>query len=414
MFWFIAGVMSLLALAFVLPPLWRQQAPSDALDADARRLRALDEAHASGVLSDDEYHAKRAALSTVQPPAAPPQSPPWGTVVVLALTIPLGAWLLYGKLGEPDALDPQALTTPRPGPHDAASGAPQDMEQAVAGLAARLRAEPDNLDGWLLLARAYKAMERFEPARAAVAQAYRLAPDDPDVVIEYAEASALATPGRRFESDSIQLLERAMSMEPQHQRGMWLLGIAAMQSGDPAAAISHWERLQALLADDAEALDSLQQQIDGARQMLDAGSQSPMLAAPSTPATPAAPAADIDTDAPSGARLTVQVDIDPALRASLGATDVLFVYARAPEGSRMPLAIQRIPAASLPATVVLDDSTSMMPQLKLSSLAEVIVGARISRTGQATPAPGDLEAQSDPVAVTRTQPLRLLINRIVE
>jgi cytochrome c-type biogenesis protein CcmH len=92
----------------------------------------------------------------------------------------------------------------------------------------------------------------------------------------------------------------------------------------------------------------------------------------------------------------------------------LFVYARAPEGSRMPLAIQRLPAAQLPTTVVLDDSTSMMPQLTLSSLPEVVVGARISRSGQAMPQSGDLEAQSPPVASSRREPLSLTIDRVIE
>jgi cytochrome c-type biogenesis protein CcmH len=408
-FWLLAGLMSVLALAFVLPPLWRHP-HGDPLAADQqRRLRALDEARASGVLSDDEYRSKRSALGDAAAPPASHAGRPWAALVLLALAIPVGAWLLYATLGEPDALEPGALTTPRAlaqGPN----GAPPDMEQAVAGLAERLRAEPDNLEGWLLLGRAYKTMERFEPARAALEQAWRLAPQDPDVMIEYAEALALAAPGRRFEGQSLQLLQQATAVQPEHQRGTWLLGIAAMQAGDPVAAIGHWERLQALIGDDGEARDSLQEQIDAARAQAGLSGDPAIDAAPPRVAQTAPPVASNGT-AP---RLTVEVDISSALRASLRPSDVLFVYARAPEGSRMPLAIQRLPAAQLPTTVVLDDSTSMMPQLTLSSLPEVVVGARISRNGQAIPQVGDMETQSAPVASSRREPLRLTIDRIIE
>jgi cytochrome c-type biogenesis protein CcmH len=435
-FWLLAGLMSVLALAFVLPPLWRRQHADPQAAEAARRIRALDEARANGVLSEDEYRAKRAALGNAPlPPAAAAHGRPWAAIVVIALAVPVGAWLLYSTLGEPAALDPAALTTPRTSATDAA-GAPPDMEQAVAGLAERLRAEPDNLDGWLLLGRAYKTMERFEPARAALEQAWRLAPQEPDVMIEYAEALALAAPGRRFEGQSLQLLQQAMAAQPAHQRGMWLLGIAAMQAGDPVSAIGHWERLQALIGDDGEARDSLQEQIDAARAQAGLSGDPTIDAAPpriTQAATPdAAPPRITEAATPDAAppritqaatpaasngaapRLTVEVDISAALRASLRPSDVLFVYARAPEGSRMPLAIQRLPAAQLPTTVVLDDSTSMMPQLTLSSLPEVVVGARISRSGQAMPQSGDLEAQSPPVASSRREPLSLTIDRVIE
>jgi len=97
----------------------------------------------------------------------------------------------------------------------------------------------------------------------------------------------------------------------------------------------------------------------------------------------------------------------------MGVSDVLFVYARTAEGPRMPLAIQRLPAGSLPVRVVLDDSTSMMPTLKLSLIPQVVVGARISKSGQATPQSGDFEAVSEPVSNRSTAPLSLRIDRVV-
>jgi len=419
LFWVLTGLMSVLALAFVLPPLWRSRAPASA--QDQRQLRALQQAHAAGVLSDEEYASKRAALQVVEPSPDDGSSRPWIAAAVLALTIPAGAWLMYHELGAPQALDP-TLATAAPAAdatHTGADGETPSMEQAVSGLAERMRQTPDDLDGWLLLGRAYKSMERFALAREALANAYRLAPEQPDVMIEYAETLALSTPERRFEGQSLQLLQTAMQREPEHQRGLWLLGIAAVQAGDADAAIAHWQRLMALLPDDADARASLQEQIDGARARAgqapdDAAPAAPAAAPPSTAAAPAPPATDAPAAASTGPRLTVQVDIDPALKAQLDPSAVLFVYARAPEGPRMPLAIQRLSAGQLPVTVVLDDSTSMMPQLKLSSLPQVVVGARVSKSGQAMPQPGDLETQSAPIATTHAEAIRLTIDQVVK
>jgi cytochrome c-type biogenesis protein CcmH len=427
MFWLIAGLMSLLALAFVLPPLWRAHR-GDAADAtDRRRLQALEHAHAAGVLSDAEYAEKRAAFAAETPSPDGPR--PWIAAAALALVIPFGAWMMYGQLGEPAGLDPEARRagTGIVNPHEAGGMGSMDMEQAIAGLAQRLRNEPDNIDGWLLLGRAYKSMERFEPAREALAQAYRLAPDDTDVMIEFAEAIALSSPERMFGGQSLELLQQAMTREPDHQRGIWLLGVAAMQDGRYTQAIAHWQRLQAMLGDDADAIESLQHQIDAARARggdAPAAQQAPQPVLQPGPVAiaPALPAGEPADSSPASdgsaaarePRLTVQVDITPALRAQLRSSDVLFVYARAPEGSPVPIAIRRLAAASLPTTVVLDDSTSMMPQLKLSTLPEVVVGARISRAGLATPERGDFETYTDPVAVSRQQPLLLTIDRIIE
>lgn len=413
-FWLLTGLMSVLALAFVLPPLWRSRRPAQDADS-ARRLHALQQARAAGVLSDEEYAAKREALGTVEP-SPPDGRRPWIAAALLAVTIPAGAWLMYHEYGEPAALDPTIRTMGTAAPAGGAGAPPPSMEQAVAGLAERMRDNPDDLQGWVLLGRAYKTMERFEPAREALANAYRLAPGEPDVMIEYAEAMALSTPERRFEGEALALLQQATQLAPEHQRGIWLLGIAAVQAGDDRQAIDHWQRLMAMLPDDPDARASLQLQIDSARER--AGLP---VDAPADPAPPAAaataPTTAATTESTTGdgaARLTVQVDIAPALKQQLDPSAVLFVYARAPQGPRMPVAIQRLSAGSLPVTVVLDDSTSMMPQLKLSTLPEVVVGARVSKSGQAMPQPGDLEAVSAPVANNRTEPVVLTIDQVVE
>jgi cytochrome c-type biogenesis protein CcmH len=130
-------------------------------------------------------------------------------------------------------------------------------------------------------------------------------------------------------------------------------------------------------------------------------------AAPAAPAAPTTP-----TTALPGAGLRVAVSLDPALAARVQPGDTLFVFARAAEGPRMPLAIVRQPAGTAAVEVTLDDSSAMAPQFKLSGFPRVVVGARISRSGNATPQPGDLEGLSDPMDSHGTA--RIMIDRIRE
>jgi cytochrome c-type biogenesis protein CcmH len=429
-FWSLCAGMAVLALAFVLPPLLRGErataSEAAAPTANAQKRKALEQAREAGVLDAAEYRRKLAALGA-QPRATQASLAP---VLSLAVLLPLAAFALYDHLGEPRALDP-ALRAPsnvagarlaRPGgPAPAAaaasaedSAAAPSMDQAVAGLAERMRQSPDDLEGWLLLGRAYKTMERFEPAREALSNAFRLAPDDPEVLVEYAEAMALASSTRRIGGESLMLIQRALGIDPQNQRGLWLLGVSSMQAGVPADAVTVWERLLPLLEGDARA--SLLSQLDSARASAGMapreGAETVAESAPLATA-PAAVAAADEAEAADGARLVVDVDIDPTLKAQIGASDVLFVYARAAEGPRMPLAIQRLSASSLPVRVVLDDSTSMMPSLKLSTMPQVVIGARISKSGQATPQSGDFETVSAPMSNRSSAPLSLRIDRVV-
>ena len=426
----LAALMLAAALAFVLLPLLRARA-----DANAAKRRAIEQAQRAGVMSEKEAQRKLAELGAPAATSASRAMP-----AVLALLIPVLAILLYRTVGEPRALDPVwrdavAATAPE----TAGTQEAPDMEQAVSGLAERMKNEPDDLEGWMLLGRAYKSMERFEPAREALANAYRLAPENPDVLVEYAEALVLASQSRRFQGEALELLTKAVELQPDSQRGLWLMGIAAYQAENYAQAVQVWERLLASLPADAEPRAALEERIADARQRggLDRGegstgsprtgtenpsvetelastspdairgaSESPSASPGSVRGEPVEPHSPVP-------RLTVTVDIAPELKSKIGASDVLFVFARAAEGPRMPLAIQRLPAAQLPVTVTLDDSTSMMPAMKLSLIPQVVVGARISKSGQATPQPGDFETLSAPLANTHAEPIVLVIDRVV-
>lgn len=315
-----------------------------------------------------------------------------GTAFAVALLVPLVSVALYFQLGDPRVFDP-AIQSVTAAMQDARQSGMPPMEQAIAGLRNRLEQEPDDLEGWLLLGRAYKSTEHFAQAQEAFSRAMTLAPESPSVMIEYAEAQTLASPTRRFDGESLLLLDRALMLEPDNQRGLWLRGIAHYQDGDIDQAVAVWNHLLAVIPEDSPTRETLRQRIAEL-----SGQQPP----------DAAPAAS----AGAAARLVVHVSLAPELTERLNPDDTLFVFARSPEGSRAPLAIQRLSARDLPLTVTLDDSHAMVPQMNLSSTAQVVVGARISHSGSAMAQPGDLETLSAPISNAQAEPVELVIDRI--
>lgn len=295
------------------------------------------------------------------------------------------AGLLYVVVGTP-----AALQAPPP-----AAASPVTMEDAIAQLEAELDRSPQQAEGWRLLGRAYRAQGRLADAAAAAGRAAALLPDDPDALVEAAEARALARDDRHLDAQAIEWLDHALAVAPGHQRARWFRGIAHRQAGDPAAAAETWAPLLALV--DATTAASLREQVDLARA--EAGLPPLPEPAPTSPA----------------AAIRVEVDVAPALAGRIPEGATLYVLARPVGGPPMPVAAERLPAASLPVTVTLDDSDSLMPTLRLSQAGAVEVVARLSASGDATAMPGDLE--SGPLRTgpgTSGAAVALTIDRVVE
>ncbi|ALN80515.1 TPR repeat family protein [Lysobacter antibioticus] len=317
------------------------------------------------------------------------RSRPWlGAGVGLALAAVTAA--LYLAIGTPAALNPRQVK------------APQTLAEAVTQLEAELERDPNQIEGWRLLASAYTAEGLSEKARDAYARAVKLAPDNPDLLAEAAEARALAMPDRRFDAEAVSMLQHALQQQPMHQRARWFLGIAQRQAEQPAEAAKTWEPLLAVV--DARTAASLLEQINGAR--LEAGLE-PMQAPAQTPAQAARPAV-------AGPGLTVKVSLAPALAAKLPANASLFVLARQPNGAPMPVAVEKHAAKDFPIEVRLDDGDSPMPTMKLSQLAQVQVLARISASGNAIPQPGDLASAPAIARVADNGTVEIVIDRVVE
>ena len=326
----IATVLVLLTLAVVLRPLWRER-PAPAIAA----------------------------------------------IAALAL-LTLG---LYRLVGTPAALEP------------AARQVPATLPDAIAQLEAELQRDPRQVEGWRLLGRAYADARQPEKARDAYAHAAQLASDAPDILVEAAEARALAAPRRIFDPQAVALLQHALQVQPQHQRARWFLGIAQRQAGNPAEAAATWEPL--LVQVDAKTAAPLRAQIDVARG--EAG----------LPPLPAAAPAMADPTL-----LQVQVRLDPefARRVRPRGDASVFVIARAPGGPPMPVAVEKHAVQELPFTASLDDGDSPMPTQKLSAMQEVEVIARLSMSGNAIPQAGDLESQPLRVKLPSGQLLVLTID----
>ena len=388
----IAVVMAAAAAVWVLPPLLRRHSGDDGVARAASNLEVyrdqlaeLDADLNSGTLSAAQYEQakleiERRVLDEVGGEGTlalrVSRNGPW-TAVVLAAAIPLCAASLYWLLGSPDALSPQRAEVAA-GEHQLTA---QQVEAMVSKLAARLEQNPDDANGWAILARSYAAMQRFPEALAAYAKAAALAKDDANLLADYADALAMSA-GRKFEGRPLEMIMQALKLDPNQWKALAMAGTAAFDHKDYKSAVTYWEILMQRLPPDSGIRESLTASIAEAKQL--GGIKSGALPGPQSAAA-------------AGVRGTVS--LSPALAARVEPTDTLFIFTRAAEGPRQPIAAVRRQAKELPAAFTLDDSQSMSAGMKLSSFREVVVGARISKSGSATPQSGDLQGISQKVEV---------------
>ncbi|HEY9198253.1 MAG TPA: hypothetical protein VIR60_02725, partial [Gammaproteobacteria bacterium] len=268
---------------------------------------------------------------------------------------------------------------------------PNGTGTALADLKARAEAHPEDGDAWLALAQSYRSQRDFTAASGAYAKAQSLLPPDADLLADYADAMAAAQ-DRRLDGEPTVLVEQALQIDPDHPKALWLAATAALQRGDNAQAKTHWLHLQRLLPDDSPD-----------RRIIDRNLATLDGASTDTPVS-------VDN---GGAPAVVRgrVDISPELRARVSDDDTVFIFARAADGPPMPLAVLRIQVRDLPFEFSLDDSLAMQPQLKLSAFEQVMLGARVSRTGTVTQQPGEPRGDLGPVPTRGGAEQRLLIDQ---
>jgi cytochrome c-type biogenesis protein CcmH len=269
----------------------------------------------------------------------------------------------------------------------------QQIESMVGKLAERLKANPDDAEGWMMLARSYAVLGRFAEAIPAYAHAAELEPNNASLLADYADA--VAAPQQTAKNPrSLALIERALKADPKHLKALALAGSAAFDRGEYAVAIAYWQKIADQLPPGSALAPRVQAMIGEARgKLVGAGAAS----APPVSLAVARPPASA-AKATTGTSVSGTVTLDPALAAQAAPGDSVFVFARAANGGRMPLAVQRAQVKDLPLAFRLDDSMAMAPGLTLSSAAQLTVGARISKSGTAIAQPGDLAGETTGVA----------------
>ncbi len=392
-FWSAAGFFLLIVVARLVRAAWRPSAsdPGAMQRVYEAQRSALARAGAAGEVAPGQLHAleqelARATLDDADRAAVRIKPVSRVERLILALLVvvmvPAIAIPVYLRYGSP--------TPPATGEAPAHHMSPADM---VAELEKRIAATPEDPEPQLWLARVHMSTGDYAKAVQAFEVVNRLVPGQAPVLLQWADALAMQADGR-IDAAATALIDEALTLEPDNVTGLWLAGVAAEQAGKPAAAMSYLQRARAASIEADLPIAEIEAQISE-------------LAARSGQPVPEAQ----ETSVSSG--LQLEVTVDPALAERLPPETVVYVLAKAVSGPPMPLAVTRIPLSALPETVTLDDSMAMAPQLKLSTAKEVMVTARISRSGDAVARSGDLEGSLGPVATQGTGTLKLRIDRIV-
>ena len=317
----------------------------------------------------------------------------------MLVILPLAGLLLYQQIGNPKALNQPVVKAQQQQqnsqqPHE--SGQPQ-MDEMVAQLQQRMVENPDDPEGWVILGRSLKTMQRYPEAEEALRNAYRLLPDNALVMVELAEASLFAS-GRPQASDEMrQLLEAALKIDPQQQKGLWLLGMAAAQDGDHAKAVSIWQQLLGQLDPASGAAQTVTQQIEMSR----------------TKGGLANTDQEGIEESFAGDALPVNVTLAEDLAGPLPVNSILFVFIHPAGEKGMPLAVKRIPAAGFPLSIVFSNEDMLRPGTTLDEYPALDISARISMTGVAGIASGDYQSNSVQFDINVVQEIALHIGQRV-
>ena len=379
-FWAAGILLAALAVALVLRPLLATKRSGEVSRKEANvaiyrdQLRELDADLAAGKLAQADFERARAEIEArlLEDVATPDAAPQYGgarrAAIAIAAGLPVLAFAVYLAVGNPAAI------APLPDPHAVASA--EQLEALVERLAAKMRENPTDPEGWRLLGRSYGVMGRFQEAADAYARAAQLAPRDAQTLVDFADALAMAR-GQSLEGEPEKLVHRALEIEPGNLKALALAGTIEFNRKRFAAAAGYWKRMLPHVDPGTEDARIIQGNIDEALAL-------------------------VDGKALDGKALKGTVSLSAELKDKASPDDTVFLYARAAEGPQMPLAVQRFKVRDLPARFSLDDAMAMAPGMTLSAHPRVVVTARVSKSGQAKPQPGDLQGASKAVASDAT------------
>ena len=405
-FWFVVAALLVVALVFLILPIMRK--PSDQTDGDrqqqnieiAREKKNLLEAQLSqSEISQSEYESAlidlqtSLALDLERGEQVVEQQPGKLAIVFLLVLIPILSIAMYLELGEYRVIDNPELA------QAAQRTQPQNQNMSIEAMLERvkqrLRDNPEDAEGWFIMGRTYLSMQKINEAVTAFQRTYDLVGDEPGVMFTLADALALQNEGS-MAGEPAELVRRGLEISPQDPTGLWLSGLAAEQRQEYKLAHASWSAMLPLIAEDVESTIEVRRLLAILEKRdpdIEAVTPTPLTAALSS--------------------ITLTVDLDADLRDKVTGQDAVFIYAKAMQGPPMPLAVKRLTVNDLPASVSLSDSDAMMPNMKLSSFEQVVVGARVSKSGNPVAQPGDLFIEIDSIdSKNPPSDLNLVIDRV--
>ena len=402
-FWIAAIGLLLLALLILLPPILRAQLTDQADDRQKQNIdiardkkNDLDSQLAQGELNQEEYDNTLLDLQTALAldlenieASDPGQQGRW-VVWLLAVAIPILSFGLYFQLGEYGVIKNPALAQVPVDTRAQNQLTDLSVEEIEELIKQRLRNNPEDAEGWFVLGKTYMARQKFDKAITAYQRTYDLVGEEPGVMFSLADALAMQNDGA-MQGEPEQLVRRGLEISPQDPTGLWLAGLAAEQRQDYKGAHALWSQLMPLIQNDPESSTEVRELIGLLEQ------REPQLSA----------------SAAVVRILNLSISLAENLRHLAAPGDSVFVYAKAMDGPPMPLAVKRLTVQDLPADVTLSDSDAMIQTMKLSSFARVIVGARVSISGNPVAQPGDLFVESGGIDSSNPPPkIELSIDQV--
>ncbi len=400
LFWIICAALMIVAILFVALPLWRGTSKNNSVVRDAANLEILrdqitemDADLKNGLLTPELHEQGKRELEarlleevgdTKNFEVSNKPHPLKITAIVLSVLLTVASVGLYLKIGNPGAFSPQMAQGGA-----SISGGVVHSAAEIDALAKKVEENPSDGESLMVLANSYMEAGRFAEAAQAYEKLTKLAADEAWVWADYADALAMAQ-GKTLRGKPTEILNKALSLDPNSTKALALAGSAAIERGDFVATITYWEKLRGLIPADSEDAKMIDDGINEARQMLShtKGGKSSKLESINSPAPAAAAGKE---------RISGKVTLSNALKGKVSPDDTVFVLARAAEGPPMPLAVLRKQVRDLPLDFELDDSMAMSPQMKLSSFDQVVIVVRISKSGNAMPKPGDMQGMSKPL-----------------
>ncbi len=424
-FWVIAAIITIIVLLMLVLPMLRGNQHTDktqdrtALNIQLIRDRLLEveRDYTEQRLSSAQYKIIKQELQLAL--AKDLQSAPdqdfvqqptdqgrWMAWVVM-LFVPILAVSLYWNYGDSRGFDLPEITQAQANQSEQQPSA-ESIEKMVDSLAARLKQNPDDQQGWFMLGRSYMVMGRYAEASNAYAQLQKLVGDNANVLLQHAQAKVMSN-GGQWDSSSIALLDKASKLEPENPVVLSLSGLRAAQQGKTDTAVGLWRKAQNAMQPDSEEYNELDKMIASINNN-GASKTENIQPVQTTESAKNPPQTNTTT---SASTIEVKVSIAPELLAKTSSEQTIFIFAQALSGPPMPIAVARKKVSELPVVVTLDDSMAMMPTRKLSSFEQVRIAARISQSGSAMPSAGDLEGKVEPVDIAKTKSVSVVIDQVL-